>query len=50
MRFPLPLNVQLLQGGDLARLLTEFMYHDQTGPTVRVPAGFETDFWLKSCC
>ena len=43
-RFPLPLNVQLLDGGELARLLTEFMYHDPNGPSVRVPAGFETDF------
>ncbi|VXC71583.1 conserved hypothetical protein [Pseudomonas sp. 8Z] len=43
-RFPLPLNVQLLDGGELARLLTEFMYHDPAGPTVHVPTGFETDF------
>ncbi|HEY1029740.1 MAG TPA: DUF1353 domain-containing protein [Pseudomonas sp.] len=43
-RFPLPLNVQLLNGGELARLLSEFMYNDPAGPTVHVPAGFETDF------
>lgn len=43
-RFPLPLNVQLLNGGELGRLLTEFMYHDPYGPSVLAPAGFQTDF------
>lgn len=43
-RFPLPLNVQLLNGGELGRLLTEFMYHVPEGRSVLVPAGFETDF------
>lgn len=43
-RFPLPLNVQLLDGGELAQLLTEFIYQAPAGPMVRVPAGFETDF------
>ncbi|MBU0809603.1 MAG: DUF1353 domain-containing protein [Gammaproteobacteria bacterium] len=41
---PLPLNVQLLNGGEKGRLLTEFMYHVPDGRSVLVPAGFETDF------
>ncbi|MCQ4242012.1 DUF1353 domain-containing protein [Stutzerimonas stutzeri] len=43
-RFPLPLNVQLLQGGYTGRLLAKFLYWDVDYAEVVVPVGFETDF------
>lgn len=43
-RFPLPLNVQLLQGGETGRLLAKFIYWDADHAEVVVPVGFETDF------
>ena len=43
-RFPLPLMVQLLQGGETGRLLDKFLYWDVDHAEVEVPAGFETDF------
>lgn len=43
-RFPLPLNVQLLQDGKTGRLLAQFLYWDADYAEVVVPAGFETDF------
>lgn len=43
-RFPLPLMVQLLKGGETGRLLDKFLYWDVDHAEVVVPAGFETDF------
>ncbi|WP_447588623.1 DUF1353 domain-containing protein [Aquipseudomonas campi] len=43
-RFPLSLNVRLLNGGELALLLTDFVYHDPDHGLVQVPGNFKTDF------